>query len=102
MTDDEFEPRLGKIRSRGQKGTKSFGHLLLAAINRAGGKQMRKPGASLRRIGRGGAAGAILGNRDHYAALRQRRVIVKARIVKLASKGMNGARAHLRYIQRTA
>ncbi|OIR00512.1 hypothetical protein GALL_173850 [mine drainage metagenome] len=100
MTDDEFEPRLGKIRSRGQKGTKRYGHLLLAAINRAGGKQARKPDASLRRIGRGGAVGAILGNRDRYAAYRQRRVIVKARIVKLAGKGMNGARAHLRYIQR--
>ncbi|RUW95145.1 DUF3363 domain-containing protein, partial [Mesorhizobium sp. M8A.F.Ca.ET.059.01.1.1] len=39
-------------------------------------------------------------SRDRHAAFRQRRVIVKARIVKLAGKGAAGARAHLRYIQR--
>src|SRR5690554_1907233 len=100
MTDDDFEPRLGKIRSRGSKRGKRYAHQLLAAINRAGGRAARKPGSNLSRIGRGGAMSATLSSRDHYAAFRQRRVIVKARIVKLAGKGINGARAHLRYIQR--
>jgi type IV secretory pathway VirD2 relaxase len=42
----------------------------------------------------------VLSARDQYAAFRQRRVIIKSRIVKLAGKGMQGARAHLRYVQR--
>ncbi|RWF38392.1 MAG: conjugal transfer protein TraI, partial [Mesorhizobium sp.] len=42
----------------------------------------------------------MLKSRDRYAAFRQRRVIVKARVVKLAGKGADGARAHLRYLQR--
>ncbi|WP_442755621.1 relaxase/mobilization nuclease RlxS [Methylocystis sp. JAN1] len=100
MTDDDFEPRLGRIRSHGSKRDKRYAHQLRAAINRAGGKQTRKPGSTLSRIGRGGAIGAALASRDRLKALRQRRVVVKARIVKLAGKGMDGARAHLRYIQR--
>ncbi len=44
--------------------------------------------------------GAILGSRDSFSAFRQRRVIVKARIVRLAGKGMNGATSHLRYLKR--
>ncbi len=100
MMDDDFEPRLGKIRARGSKGDKRYAHQLRAAINRAGGKQRRKPGSTLSRIGRGGAIGAALASRDRFAAFRQRRVVVKARVVKLAGRGMDGARAHLRYIQR--
>lgn len=100
MMDDDFEPRLGKIRARGSKGDKRYAHQLRAAINRAGGKQRRKTGFAGGRIGRGGAIGAALISRDQFAALRQRRVVVKARVVKLAGKGMDGARAHLRYIQR--
>ncbi|OBQ92004.1 relaxase/mobilization nuclease RlxS, partial [Mesorhizobium sp. AA23] len=50
--------------------------------------------------GRGGAAAALLKSRDRYAAFRQRRVVVKVRFVKLAGKGADGARAHLRYLQR--
>jgi hypothetical protein len=34
------------------------------------------------------------------AAFRNRRVVVKSRLVKLAGKGIDGARAHLRDIQR--
>jgi len=100
MMDDDFEPRLGRIRSHGSKCDKRYAHQLRAAINRAGGKQTRKPGSTLSRIGRGGAIGAALASRDRFAAFRQRRVVVKARVVKLAGKGMDGARAHLRYIQR--
>lgn len=100
MTDDDFEPRLGRIRARGAKVGKRYAHQLRAAINRAGGNQGRKTGFTGRRIGRGGAIGATLASRDRFAAFRQRRVVVKARVVKLAGKGSDGARAHLRYIQR--
>ncbi|RWQ22753.1 relaxase/mobilization nuclease RlxS [Mesorhizobium sp.] len=100
MKDDEFSPKLGKIGSRGSKGGKRYGNQLRAAVNRAGGKHLRGGRFTGSRVGRGGAAAALLRSRDRYAAFRQRRVMVKARIVKLAGKGMDGARAHLRYIQR--
>lgn len=98
MKDDDFKPKVGTPRARGSKSGKRYAHQLLAAINRAGGRQKRKSGGS--NFGRGGAMAAALVSRDRYAAFRQRRVIVKARIVRLAGKGMAGAKAHLRYIQR--
>lgn len=100
--DDDFEPRLGKIGSRGPKRSRKFLHQVLAAVNlaRGGGNGSRKSGFTGSRLGRGAGAGRVLASRDRYAAFRQRRVIVKSRIVKLAGKGMDSARAHLRYIQR--
>ncbi len=56
--------------------------------------------AALGRIGRGAGVGRVLGARDRYAAFRQRRVIVKTRVIKLAGRGTTSARAHLRYLQR--
>ncbi|ANN60707.1 DUF3363 domain-containing protein [Mesorhizobium loti] len=100
MQDDEFRPKLGKIGSRGSKAGKRYAGQVRAAINRAGGKAQRGGRFTGSRAGRGGAAAALLKSRDRYAAFRQRRVMVKARIVKLAGKGADGARAHLRYIQR--
>ncbi len=100
--DDDFKPKLGKIRSRGAKGGRKFLHQVLAASNlaRGGAGGTGKSRFTGSRIGRGAGVGHVLANRDRYAAFRQRRVIIKSRIVKLAGKGMNGARAHLRYIQR--
>lgn len=100
--DDDFKPKLGKIRSRGAKGGRKFLHQVLAASNlaRGGAGGTGKSRFTGSRTGRGAGVGHVLANRDRYAAFRQRRVIIKSRIVKLAGKGMNGARAHLRYIQR--
>ncbi len=106
MTQDhDFEPRLGKIRSRGGKRGQRYLHQVLRAVALAGGIQ--RGGASPRRgrfhgsrIGRGAGVGRVLASRDRYAAYRQRRVIIKSRIVKLAGNGMKGAQAHLRYVQR--
>ncbi|MQX37633.1 relaxase/mobilization nuclease RlxS [Roseospira navarrensis] len=100
MAEDEFTPKLGKPRSRGSKSAKRYAHQVLAAVNRAGGRAARKSGAGLGRIGRGGAPAAALAGRGRSALRSRRRVIVKARIVRLAGKGMDTARAHLRYIQR--
>ncbi|KUM26736.1 hypothetical protein AU467_19595 [Mesorhizobium loti] len=100
MQDDEFGPRLGKIGSRGSQAGKRYAGQVRAAINRAGGKASRGGRFTGSRVGRGGAAAAVLRARDRHAAFRQRRVVVKARVVKLAGKGVDGARAHLRYLQR--
>ncbi len=99
MSDEDFEPWLGRMRDGGSKTSKRYKHQVIAAINRAGGRTQRK-GFSGKRIGRGGAVGAILANRDQFASYRQRRVIVKARIVRFAGKGLSGAQAHMRYLQR--
>ena len=100
MIDDEFRPKLGKIGSRGPKAGKRFASQVRAAINRAGGGSQRGGRFTGSRAGRGGAAAALLKSRDRYAAFRLRRVVVKVRVVKLAGKGSDGARAHLRYLQR--
>ena len=103
--DDEFEPKLGKIRSRGSKRGGRYLQQVLHAVALAGG--VRRVGGSQRRdtfhgnrIGRGAGVGRVLASRDRYAAYRQRRVIIKSRIIKLAGNGLKGALAHLRYIQR--
>lgn len=77
---------------------------VLRATNLAGGiagSGRRRGDFHGNRSGVGVGVGRILASRDHFAAWRQRRVIVKSRIVRLnRARGMNAARAHLRYIQR--
>lgn len=102
-TDDDFEPRLGRAKSRGGKQHRKFLHAVLAATNLARGGAAgggRRRGFTGSRIGRGAGVGRVLSARDRFAAFRQRRVIIKSRIVRLAGNGMDGARAHLRYIKR--
>ncbi len=101
--DDDFEPRLGRMRARGKSRGKKYLHRILAAANLAGvtvGGPKRRTRFDGSRIGRGSGVGRVLGSRDKFAAFRQRRVIVKSRIVKLAGKGAQAARAHLRYVER--
>lgn len=102
MSDDEFKPRLGRIRSKGGKKAKRFLHKVLASsalaggINRSGGKS-NFTGA---RIGRGAGIGRVLGSRGHHSGMRSRRAVIKSRYVKLAGKGRAASHAHLRYIER--
>jgi len=103
FNDNDFEPRLGRMRAKGSKRGRKFLSRVLAAANLArggaadSGRRSRFDGS---RIGRGSGVGRVLGARDRYAAFRARRVIIKSRIVKLAGKGLGAARAHLRYIER--
>jgi len=103
FNDDDFEPRLGRMRAKGSKQGRKFLSKVLAAANLARGgaaghgRRSRFDGS---RIGRGSGVGRVLGSRDHYAAFRARRVIIKSRIVKLAGKGLAAARAHMRYVER--
>jgi type IV secretory pathway VirD2 relaxase len=100
--DDDFKPRLGKIRSQNSKRGRKYLHRVLQAVALAGGRVRgaRNPKFHGSQIGRGAGIGRVLASRDRYAAYRSRRVVVKSRIVKLAGKGIKAAQAHLRYIQR--
>jgi type IV secretory pathway VirD2 relaxase len=99
MADDDFELWLGHIA-----GDRPFRHEVRRALNLAGGAK-RGSGTRARRfdgsrIGRGSASGRILGSSNRHSGPRSRRVVVKARIVRLAGNGAQVAVAHLRYLQR--
>jgi len=101
--DDIFKPKLGRIRSLGGARAKTYVNRVLHQISAAGRKGFGS-GAGSRafsgyRIGRGNDA-----LRHRRAGYRfgpsYRRVVIKTRITKFSSGGMDAARAHLRYIQR--
>ncbi|MBL9098744.1 MAG: relaxase/mobilization nuclease domain-containing protein, partial [Alphaproteobacteria bacterium] len=100
--DDEFEPKLGKIRTQDGARTQRYLNRVLRAAAFASGRTLGRLGGTRRfdgsRIGRGAGAGRVL--RDRHAGLRARRVVIKARIVKIGTRGLKAARLHLRYIQR--
>ena len=99
--DDDFEPRLGRIRSGGSKRGAGYLRRVLKAVSLAGARS--GDGASRfqgNRIGRGAGAGRVLRQRDRYAAFRTRRVVIKTRVVKFKGQGLKAAQLHLRYIQR--
>jgi type IV secretory pathway VirD2 relaxase len=104
MADDEqFEPRLGRIRNQGGKRARTYLSRVLTATNLARGgafAAIGRTGFNGSRLGRGAGIGRMLASRGGTGAYPQRRVIIKARIVKLAGKGAAGAVAHLRYLQR--
>jgi type IV secretory pathway VirD2 relaxase len=99
MADDDFELWLGRVAK-----DRPFLHQVRKALNLAGGakrggeKRARRFEGS--RIGRGSASGRILGSSNRYSGPRSRRVVVKARIARLAGSGAKAAVAHLRYLQR--
>lgn len=103
-SEDDFEPRLGRLGNKGRKPRRGkFLARVIAAANLARGGA---PGRARRstftgsRIGRGAGAGRLLSARDRYAAFRRRRIVVKVRLVKLGGSGFEGAKAHLRYVER--
>ena len=100
-SDDDFEPRLGRIRSGGSKRGAGYLRRVLKAVSLAGSRS--GSGAARfqgNRIGRGAGAGRVLRQRDRYAAFRTRRVVIKTRVVKFKGQGLKAAQLHLRYIQR--
>jgi type IV secretory pathway VirD2 relaxase len=102
--DDEIEPRLGKPRSTPVRRGRSYVSQVLKAANLAGGIKAtggQRGAFHGNRSGVGVGVGRVLASRDRFAAFRQRRVMVKSRIVRLdRARGVDAARAHLRYIQR--
>jgi type IV secretory pathway VirD2 relaxase len=99
MADDDFELWLGHVGK-----DRPLRYELRKATNLAGGSRRSSAGQARRfdgsRIGRGAGIGRLLGSSDRFAGNRTRRVVVKARFVKLAGKGLKAATAHLRYLQR--
>lgn len=102
--ENQFEPRLGRMRSAGGKRVRKYLGRVLAAANLARGGAagfgIKRAGFSGARIGRGAGVGRVLAGRGSRSAYGARRVIIKASIVKLAGKGSGAAIAHLRYLQR--
>lgn len=98
VDDDELEPKLGRIGNR--KARKPAGYLrrVRQAAERAGRTAHRTSNFSGGRIGRGYAQGAVLAGRGRTKG--QRRVVVKARIVRIKAGDTGAVRAHLRYVQR--
>lgn len=99
--DEDFEPKLGRVRAKGSTRGRKYLYRVLAVTALAGG--LRRAGRRRfdgSRISRGTAVGRLLTSRDRYARFRARRAIVKTRLVRLGGKGRGAARAHLRYIQR--
>lgn len=103
-SDDDFEPRLGKLRAGGGRAERPFRNQVLRAAVLAGGsargRGYRRSAFQGGRIGRGAGIGRLLAQRDRWASYRQRRVVIKTRLVRLAGKSLKAAQLHLRYIQR--
>ncbi|MFB0875940.1 MULTISPECIES: relaxase/mobilization nuclease RlxS [unclassified Sphingobium] len=99
--DDEFTPRLGRQRQQsGKKARRYLGRVISAAIRSAEKGSVRSHRFDGSRIGRGASMGRLLSSRDRFGGMRARRAVVKTRLVRIGTKGMPAARAHLRYIQR--
>src|SRR5690349_1912024 len=101
--DNAFDPKLGKIRSDSlRRGT--FLRQVQRAIARASGLGRRTRNAKRQfdgsRIGRGCGTGRLLASNDAYNAFRGRRAVIKARLIRLGASNINGARVHVRYLQR--
>lgn len=101
MQEDDFKPKLGRMKAPASRRGNKYLYTVLVAAARAGGLK-RSSGRRFdgSRIGRGSAVARLLASRDRFGGLRARRAIVKTRLVRLGGKGLAAARAHLRYIQR--
>ena len=99
--DDDFEPRLGRIRStKSGKSARYLQGVLRGVARSTGSAKSRASRFDGSRIGRGSGVGRVLHARDRHAAFRTRRVVIQARLIRLKAQGVNAARLHLRYLER--
>lgn len=96
--DDEFEVKLGRIGNRRARRTTNYLRRVRQEAAKAGASARAGSSFTGGRIGRGRAQGAVLAGRGRGQG--QRRVVVKARIVRIKSGDLGALRAHLRYVQR--
>lgn len=99
--DTPFEPRLGRIRDRGQRGTGRFGKAIRKRVARLSRKTNDRRIRKSRSV-RGAQAASVSRMRGTpYPAFRMRRVVVKVHIARAGRSG--GAKAfaeHVGYIER--
>jgi type IV secretory pathway VirD2 relaxase len=96
--DDEFEVKLGRIGDRRAKRATSYLQRVRQEAQKVGLSSRRASSFTGGRIGRGHADGATLAGRVRMAG--RRRVVIKARIVRIKAGDAGAVRAHLRYVQR--
>jgi len=96
--DDEFEVKLGRIGNRRAKRAPSYLRRVRQETEKAGAGLRRASSFTGGRTGRGHAQGVMLAGRGRMGG--RRRVVIKARIVRIKSGDAGAARAHLRYVQR--
>jgi type IV secretory pathway VirD2 relaxase len=99
--DEEFTPKLGTPRAKGKGKARKYLGRVVGTAARAGAKTgVRARSFDGSRIGRGASMGRVLSRGDRLAGYRSRRIVVKARLVRLGPANLPAARVHLRYIQR--
>ncbi len=96
--DDEFEVKLGRIGNRKARRATSYLRRVRQEATKAGAAARRSSSFTGGRIGRGQAQGAVLAGRPRSKG--QRRVVIKARIVRIKAGDPGAVRAHLHYVQR--
>ena len=91
--DEKFEPKLGRIKSgRGRSFLKDVRGAVgrVQGFQRGGGRQSRFDGS---RVGRGAGIGRVVASEGRDGAFRGRRVVIKARLVRLGGSGSKAANA---------
>ena len=99
MAQDDFKPKLGRIRDTASNAQLRTNTQVLRETGRSGARAVRQRGhitSDMPKRGMGAGVRAAAG----LIAPGSRRVIVKARYTRIAAGDMGAARAHLKYIQR--
>ncbi|MEM9761262.1 MAG: DUF3363 domain-containing protein [Pseudomonadota bacterium] len=102
MSEDEFQPRLGRPARDRDVSPKSFLNRIHAASRGVSLPRRRESPRSFvgGRVGRGAGVGHVMAANHPFDRHRARRVVVKVHIAR-ASRGVGGAlRAHVRCVQR--
>jgi type IV secretory pathway VirD2 relaxase len=99
MAEDQFDPKLGRIRDARQARAQRHAALVFRQAGKQGARALRPRGhvapANLKR-GMGAGVRAAAG----LIAPGSRRVIVKARYTRIVARDLGAARAHIKYIVR--
>lgn len=99
MTQDEFKPKLGRIRDSASNAQLRTTTQMLRVAGRTGARAVPQRGhitSAMPKRGMGTGVRAAAG----LIAPGSRRVIVKARYTRITAGDMGATRAHLKYIQR--
>ena len=100
MTSDEFQPKLGRIRSVSGRKNQKYLNRIVRDIKRTAQPKSRTGRSTFTgsKSGRGYSVAASQRVRSFQPG--RRRVIIKARFTRIKNGDLGAARAHLRYIQR--